>query len=439
MSASKTNGITKVGYDRAHEPGSGTSDEISAVIDIEADEYTINALTVRRRDQAELLANLPPVERASALSRWIDFGFAVDRRVSVISEADYFEKQIQSVLTNFNTCLEDLRRDLDPSVEASLTHPLVEHATDSKRVIADTQTQLAELLRLNFDPHDARSAVAKIAVLHQNLQGQLDIRFDPKRKDSVFGRVDERLDAFAKRLGGPEGPFQAITTQLEALRFELGRQAALRAGRNEIIETTTAKGIVFEDELEARLVSVARVYGDIIDRKATKPGPGGSKKGDFVVELARGAGRIVIEAKGGIIRSTPELIKELVGAVSTRSADLAIAVVRNEDDLPSQIKPFQFYDEGIVVSFKLFEFAYRVARWIVVVQNERVPDGVDGVAAQEAIADIKTALKHLRPTRAEVRAIEKAAAAIRAHLSDIEKEILSAVTSLEACMDLEDE
>jgi hypothetical protein len=85
----------------------------------------------------------------------------------------------------------------------------------------------------------------------------------------------------------------------------------------------------------------------------------------------------------------------------------------------------------IVVSFDNFEFAYRVARWVVVVQNQGVPEGIDGATAKAAASDILTALKHLRPTRAQLGVIEKAAGAIRDHLGEVETEILEAVKTLE--------
>lgn len=100
---------------------------------------------------------------------------------------------------------------------------------------------------------------------------------------------------------------------------------------------------MFEEEIEQRLMAVARVSGDVVQRTGTRPGPGGSKRGDLTIDLAGGVGRIVIEVKSGAIASPPKLIGELEGATATRDADLAIAVVRNADDIPIQARPFQFY------------------------------------------------------------------------------------------------
>jgi hypothetical protein len=60
------------------------------------------------------------------------------------------------------------------------------------------QRQLEDLLKLNFDPNDARSAVAKIGTMLTALERDLDTRFDPKRRDSVLGRFDERMEARAE-------------------------------------------------------------------------------------------------------------------------------------------------------------------------------------------------------------------------------------------------
>jgi hypothetical protein len=432
MRTIKTNGFGKNGT-------SGTANDheredlvSTLTVAVEADGYVINKLERHAPEEAEALSRLGPDERANLVQRWLGLGFVVDQRVSMISEADYFEKRIQAVLINFNQFIADLKTELDPGVESSLTRPLVDHAVDSKRAITEAQLQLGELMKVNFDQNDKRSAVAKIAALHDGLREQLDVRFDPKRKDSIFGRVDERLEVFAKRLAAPDGPFQAIANQIEALRIELARQDAARSSAGQIIEATTAKGGVFEDEFETQLMTIARTLGDVVDRSTTKVGPGGGKKGDFVIDLARGGGRIAIDTKAGKIRSLPELLKVLEGAAETRGADLAMAVVREADDIPLQARPFQFYEEGIIVDAANFEFAYRVARWIVLVQNKNVPESISGPEARAAVDDIAAAIKHLRPARTHLSAIEKATTAVRGHLSDLESDIVDAVRVLEA-------
>jgi hypothetical protein len=97
-------------------------------------------------------------------------------------------------------------------------------------------------VRLNFDPNDARSVVAKIAALLGGLQAQLDLRFDPKRKDSVLGNIDQRLDTLMKRLAAPDGPFQAIAAELQALKLQIVRQEAERTGGAQVMAKSTAKG-----------------------------------------------------------------------------------------------------------------------------------------------------------------------------------------------------
>lgn len=436
MRAVQTNGAGVHKHDgndfnrSANDPG-----EPAAAIVADATGYKIHSFTRQNAEEGTYLSGLTDLEREAAVARWLGFGFAIDKRAERIAEVDYMEKETERLLRNVREVIEaEVRRRLDPGVENSFTRPLVEHAVDSKRVIAEAQGQLAELVRVNFDPNDARSVVAKIGGLLNGLQTQLDARFDPKRKDSVLGNIDQRLDTLIKRLSAPDGPFQPIATELQALRLQVVRQEAERVGEASVVEKTTAKGAVFEDEFESRLSTLARVYGDVVERTTTTPGPGGSKRGDFVIDLARGAGRIVVEAKGGVINSLPKLLAALDGARTGRSADLAIAVVRSAEDLPLQARPFQFYEEGIVVSFDNFEFAYRVARWVVVVQNQGVPDGIDGAAAKAAAADVIAALKHLRPTRAQLAVIEKAAGAIRDHLGEVEAEIIDAVKALEASL-----
>lgn len=394
--------------------------------------YTLWGLRRDDREASVALRDLGEDERVQAVGRWLTLGFQIDQRSQAVQDADYLGREADRLMEDVRAFLEnEVRSRFDPSNDTSLTRPIVEHVVDSKRVLGEAQERLTELLRVNFDPNDARSAVAKIAALLQGLEAQLELRFDPKRKDSVLGRFDERLDMLVKKLAAPDGPFNAVATQLEALRVEVARTQANREGQSAIIERTAIKGGLFEDDLEEKLVALARVHGDIVERTATKPGPGGSKKGDFVVTLAGKAGTIVIEAKGGAINSLPKLVNYLESAKQARSADLAIAVVKNADDIPLQARPFQFYDEGIVVSADNFEFAFKIARWVVTLQNRGVPDEVDAAAVQEAVADVLAALKRLRPARQQLAAIEKAADALRGHLQEMQGDIVDAVKGLD--------
>lgn len=406
----------------------GTADKVT----VSSDGYDLEGFHRHNADEARALADLAPEERKAAVHRWLGFGFAVDRRASALADTQHLEAETNRLVARVQNVLEEeIRRRLDPNVENSFTRPLVDQAIDSRRIVADAQAQLGELVKTNFDPNDTRSVVSRISALLAGLNTQLEQRFDPARRDSVIGKFDERFESALKKLSAPEGPFQVVANELQALRLEVVRQAADRNGKESVLVKSSAKGGLFEDELEERLTALARVYGDVLERTTTTRGPGGSKKGDFVVELAGHSGRIVIEAKAGAITSMPKLVSALDEARTTRGADLAIAVVKEPDDLPMQARPFQFYDEGVVVSFDSFEFAYRVARWVVVVQNRNVPEKIDGPAAKAAIADILAALKHLRPTRAQLVAIEKAAEKMREHLGEAESEIVEAVNALE--------
>lgn len=394
--------------------------------------YTLWGLKREDREASDVLAQLSEDERVQSVGRWLAMGYAIDQRVKVVQDADYLGRETDRMLDGVRTFLErEVRVRFDPTNEHSLTRPIVDHVVDSKRVLGEAQDRLTELLRVNFDPNDARSAVAKIAVLLKGLETQLELRFDPKRRDSVLGRFDERLEMLMKKLAAPEGPFQAVANELQALRVEVARAHANRDGQEAIIERTPIKGGVFEDDLEAKLVALARVHGDIVERTSTKAGPGGSKRGDFVVALAGRVGTIVIEAKSGAINSLPKLVSYLETAKQARSADLAIAVVRNADDIPLQARPFQFYEEGIVVSADHFEFAFKIARWVVALQNHSVPEEVDAATVQEAIADVLAAIKRLRPARQQLGVIEKAADLLRGHLQEMESDIIDAVKGLE--------
>lgn len=394
--------------------------------------YTVAGLVRENKEEADVLARLSAVERIETLNRWIAFGATLDGRATAVADADYMAKETQRLLETFRSTMDrEIRVRFDPASEGSLTRPMVEEARDSKRVLAEAQKHLAELVRVNFDPNDARSAVAKIAVLLRGLEASFETSFDPKRKDSIWGKFDERTEALVKRMTGPDGPLQGVVRELQALRAEVCRADSAKAAKAAVIERSSVKGGLFEDDLEGRLISLARAHGDVVERTGTKPGPGGSKRGDFVVRLAAKQGSLVIEAKSGAINSLPKLLKEMDEAKATRSADLVMTVVRDADQLPEQARPFQYYEEGIVVCAENLDFAFRIARWVVSVQNRAVPDAVDSAVAREAAADIIAGLRRLRPTRQQLSVIEKAAENMRDYLAEMEHEIIEAAKRIE--------
>ena len=405
-------------------------------VHIDGAAYTINVLTRQDPEQVRVLAPLSDAEREATVLRWLALGSAIDQRASAVLDADYIGRETDRLLSGVRTFLDsELRRRFDPNVEDSLTRPVLDQARDSQRLVGEARTHLEELIKTNFDPNDARSAVAKISVLLQGLENRLSLRFDPERKDSVLGQFDVRFDAMLSKLGGPNGPFRVIAQELQALRTDIARAEEARNTRGELLERSSAKGGMFEDQLEHALSQLARAHGDIVERTSTRSTVGGSKKGDFVIKLARDMGTIAIEAKSGSISSVPKLLRELSDVQRNRSSDLAIAVIRDAEQMPAQMRPFQFYDEGVVVASSHLEFAYRVARWLVAAQNEELPASIDPAVARDAIDAIIATTKRLRPARQQLTTIEKAAEALRALLEEFEKEILQATQQLDESLD----
>ena len=401
-------------------------------VQLDGTSYTINLLRRENAEEVRLLSALPDAEREVTLQRWLSLGSALDQRANAVVDADYLSREGERVLTEIRAFLDsELRRRLDPNAEDSLTRPVLDHARDSQRLVVEAREHLDTLIKTNFDPNDSRSAVAKISGLLQGLESRLELRFDPKRKDSVLGAFDVRFEAMLAKLGGPNGPFRVIAQELQAIRTEIARAEEARSVRAEVLDRSSAKGVVFEDHVERTLATFARAHGDVVERTGSRSTPGGSKKGDFVIKLAREMGSIVIEAKSGAITSVPRLLRELGDAKRNRSADLAIAVIRDADQMPPQMRPFQFYDEGVVVASSHLEFAYRVARWVVAAQNEELPTAVDPAMARDAVDAIVAALKRLRPARQQLTTIEKAADALREVLEEFEKEIIQATEQLE--------
>lgn len=413
----------------AHDHGS--------VVILDPGTYRVDGLVRSSNEEVAVLGDLAEEHRPEQVERWIELGVLVEKRVSAVADGDYLGREVDRLVESVRGSIDgEIRRRFDPAADQSLTKPIVEQTTQVKTVLGELQHHLDEMMKRNFDPNDARSVVARMTALVALADKQIAHRFDPARKDSVVGSIDQtvttRLGSLEKWMAASDGPFATMKGEIERLRVEIAKQQAVASTQRDMFARSSQKGTAFEDDLEPILSELARAHGDTVERTSKVAGPGGRKCGDFVITLRGGTGRVVIEAKNGKVGSIPKLLTELREARQIRSADHAIAVARDAEYLPRQVGRFQPYDEGVVTSLELLEVALR---WVRAELSLRQSDGeVDSAAIEQGLKGLRTSLRRIRPVRAQLRAIEKASEAIASEIQSMEDEIVEASEAIEEAL-----
>jgi hypothetical protein len=287
----------------------------------------------------------------------------------------------------------------------------------------------------------------------QRLTGAL---FDPNRRDSAIGQLNDMLgkyfDGDGSRLAqlldptreaSPlyqfrnevSGEFRSLGERIAAL------EAASRARADERARGT-AKGVEFEDAVEAGLAELARGVGDFLERTGTEAGDAlRSKKGDFVLTIdpSRTNGRdlrVVIEAKDRSL-SRRVLAEELTAARANRGAAIALAIFTPEH-APAGVSPFALVGSDVYAVYDPeadggvgLEAAFRVARVMALLTLRETGGQVDVAAIGEALQDVQFAVDNVRKMKARLTTIGSAAQEVSSLLDELRERVLASVRDID--------
>lgn len=308
-------------------------------------------------------------------------------------------------------------------------------------------------------------------------------KFGSERTDSVQGQIKEMLASatdrqrheLSKMLSAEDGTNPLVAVQMRTSKLMLDAEerhrkelAALReshsgesralqarvadlterfsqhlergAGEELLAEAEragTRKGRSFEERVHATLETIAEGFGDAAHHTGHERGPGGTKKGDTVVEIGAAHGpcraRIVFEDK------TEQLSKnkawaELNGAIAEREADFGVLVVAGEEKVPAGREQLVEYegnkliiavdpDEPDCLALKL---AYRYARVRLLMAADAALE-LDAGGVRDAAETARSALKCAQKVRLALTGIDNSAAKAREGLegmvADVDREL----------------
>jgi hypothetical protein len=328
--------------------------------------------------------------------------------------------------------------------------------------MAATQTRAAEALdatlRATFADGDGRLPRTLEDFLGDSgkLQRLTGALFDPNRRDSAIGQLNDMLgkyfDGDGSRLAQlldptrEASPLHQFRNEVSGEFRTLGeRIAALEAAsraRADERARGTAKGIEFEDAVEAALADLARGVGDFLERTGTEAGDAlRSKKGDFVLTIdpSRTNGRelrVVVEAKDRSL-SRRVLAEELTAARANRGAAIALAVFTPEH-APAGVSPFALVGSDVYAVYDPeadggvgLEAAFRVARVMAILTLRETGGQVDVAAIGEALQDVQFAVDNVRKMKARLTTIGSAAQEVSSLLDELRERVLASVRDID--------
>jgi hypothetical protein len=229
--------------------------------------------------------------------------------------------------------------------------------------------------------------------------------------------------------------FRAVGDRLVALEAAATARATERA-------RSTAKGVDFEDLLEAMLGDVARGAGDFLDRTGTETGSlMKSKKGDFVLTIdparSRGAEvRVVVEAKDRPL-SSRAIRDELREAKENRGASVGV-IVFTPAHAPSGVAPFNVVGGDVYCVIDpaepepaVLEAAVRLARILALATLDQREVELDAAVVAAALTGIREQLEAIMTLKTQLTSIGNATKAVWAGLDTLRSGVLAKVAEAE--------
>jgi hypothetical protein len=373
---------------------------------------------------ARYLAMFPAERRGEELIRAVTLGVHGLAATSMRATVDDMKHEVRRIIesaaaaadSHLGVALEagrvELAAHFDPDVRSSLT----------ARTVAELEELHATTLA-RLDPDRSDSHTGKLMTSITDLLGpggllaqRLEAAFDSTEAESGFGRL---LDTFERR-------FQEMR---DLVVGDQQREAESARG--------TAKGIEFEDEVEALLRREARALsGCVVERTGHVGGTLGShsKVGDFVVVLSDGT-TVAVEAKNtariGLTGSTG-ILTELDQAMDNRNATWSVCI-SNVDAYPGEVGSFAVYGNRILVVEDGDGTLTGVAlRWIAAAASATAPgdDQIDAAAALERLARIRDLAQHFSRSKKILTTAQTGLESVREDLDSLRSQLLDLVDDI---------
>jgi hypothetical protein len=395
------------------------------ILDKRTERILIKNLEIQDHDLFEVISDQKEVERAEFVKRALKVGVIALHDVLVTEKIDYVKREFERLCFELDKIFQlELGKE---GMRGELDNIFGDNGQLEQR-LENLFGSDGKLVRDILDMNNKNSPIGKLReTVESHFVGkdsEMYSMLDPNSKDSPIARF--RQDVLNE--------LQKIETMIETHLL-----------KKEIIEKTTQKGFIFEDDLEDFLLRVSKPFGDTVERVGTEKGKLGNLKGDFVITLNDSSikgqpPKIVVEAKTGkSVRITiKSLLGELRDAIKNREAQFAIAVT--ETMISDSIGCYREVEgDKIICAFEdnglPLEVAYRIARtYLLMKMRKALEKTLDTTRICGIIGKISNDLNAVRGIKAKLTRIGTTSEDIAVDIKSLEKNIRESLEELQGVL-----
>ena len=395
------------------------------ILDKRTERILIKNLEIQDHDLFEVISDQKEMERAEFVKRALKVGVIALHDVLVTEKIDYVKREFERLCFELDKIFQlELGKE---GMRGELDNIFGDNGQLQQR-LENLFGSDGKLVRDILDMNNKNSPIGKLReTIESHFVGkdsEMYSMLDPNSKDSPIARF--RQDVLNE--------LQKIETMIETHLL-----------KKEIIEKTTQKGFIFEDDLEDFLLRVSKPFGDTVERVGTEKGKLGNLKGDFVITLNDSSikgqpPKIVVEAKTGkSVRITiKSLLGELRDAIKNREAQFAIAVtetmISNSMGCYREVEGDKiicaFEDNGLPL-----EVAYRIARtYLLMKMRKALEKTLDTTRICGIIGKISNDLNAVRGIKAKLTRIGTTSEDIAVDIKSLEKNIRESLEELQGVL-----
>ena len=216
-----------------------------------------------------------------------------------------------------------------------------------------------EIQNLTIDDPEIVSYFQNIEVTNENLKEKIEYLLKLGILSSKSAQMGNQIDYIDRKLTETlyrlkehvEEEFPSDESIRKILQELIAPLAILKGASEEHLKGTQ-KGFEFEEYCEKTLSSIAKMFGDRLEKTGETVGlVENSKKGDYVYTIKENDKKIVLEMKDYTRpQTTPSLEKYLNEAISNRGTDYAIVISKSAQGFSKEVGMFQEYGNKLFVA-----------------------------------------------------------------------------------------
>ena len=293
-----------------------------------------------------------------------------------------------------------------------------------------------EIQNLTIDDPEIVSYFQNIEVTNENLKEKIEYLLKlgilssksaqmGNQTDYIDRKLTETLYKLKEHVEEELPSDESIRKIFQELLFQLG----MIKGESEEHLKGTQKGFEFEEYCEKTLSSIAKMFGDRLEKTGETVGlVENSKKGDYVYTIKENDKKIVLEMKDYTRpQTTPSLEKYLNEAISNRGTDYAIVISKSAQGFSKEVGMFQEYGNKLFVALtpsdsdnselhnELIVIAMRWARQKLVQKTSEF----DSAILQDKISNVQRTMKKFSNIKTKCTSISSISEEISAEAQNL--------------------